>query len=49
LGNSDEQKKALAEFERLHTQAAERPQPTGSELFSPNEVTHQQLDTSPQQ
>jgi tetratricopeptide (TPR) repeat protein len=48
LGNSDEQKKALAEFQRLHTQAAARPQPTGSELFSPNEVTHQQVDTSDQ-
>jgi tetratricopeptide (TPR) repeat protein len=48
LGNSEGQRKALAEFQRLHTQAAARPQPTGSELFSPNEVTHQQVDTSQQ-
>jgi tetratricopeptide (TPR) repeat protein len=48
LGNADEQKKALAEFQRLHSQAAARPQPTGSELFSPNEVTHQQVETSDQ-
>jgi tetratricopeptide (TPR) repeat protein len=49
LGNSEGQKKAVAEFQRLHTQAAARPQPTGSELFSPNEVTRQQVDTSEQQ
>jgi tetratricopeptide (TPR) repeat protein len=48
LGDAEGQKKALAEFERLHTQAAASPQPTGSELFSPNEVTHQQVDTSQQ-
>jgi tetratricopeptide (TPR) repeat protein len=46
LGDSEGQKKALAEFQRLHSQAAARPQPTGSELFSPNEVTRQQVDTS---
>jgi tetratricopeptide (TPR) repeat protein len=46
LGNSEEQKKALAEFQRLHTQTSGRPQPTGSEMFSPNEVTRQQLDTA---
>jgi tetratricopeptide (TPR) repeat protein len=49
LGNSEEQKKALAEFQRLHAQAAGRQQPSGAELFSPKEVTHQQIDTSQQQ
>jgi tetratricopeptide (TPR) repeat protein len=48
LGNSEEQKKALAEFQRLHAETAERTQPTGSELFSPNEVTRQQLDYAAQ-
>ena len=48
LGNSDEQKKALAEFQHLHAQASGREQPAGGELFSPNEITRQQVDT-PQQ
>ena len=46
LGNSAEQKSALAEFQRLHAQAA-APQATARELFSPKEVTQQKLDTSP--
>lgn len=49
LGNPQEQKKALAEFQRLHAQSSGRPQASGSELFSPNEVTHQQLDPAAQQ
>ena len=49
LGDSEGQKKALAEFQRLHTEAAAHPQPTGSELFSPNEVTRQQVETSQQE
>ena len=43
LGNSDEQKKALAEFQRLHSQAANQQDP-GRKLFSPNEVTQQQVE-----
>jgi tetratricopeptide (TPR) repeat protein len=46
LGHPQEQKKALAEFQRLRGQAAERQQPSGAELFSPNEVTRQQVDSS---
>jgi len=49
LGDSEGQKKALAEFQRLHTQVAGRPQLSGSEVFSPNEVTRQQLDPAAQQ
>jgi predicted Zn-dependent protease len=49
LGHPQEQKKALAEFQRLRGQAAGRQQPSGAELFSPNEVTRQQVDTSQQQ
>lgn len=48
LGHSEEQKKALAEFQRLHAQAAGRSQPTGAELFSPNEVTRQKIDQAAQ-
>ncbi len=44
LGNSDEQKKALAEFQRLHSQSA-RQQDQGRKLFSPNEVTQQQVES----
>jgi tetratricopeptide (TPR) repeat protein len=49
LGDSEAQKKALAQFHRLHTEAAARPHPTGSEVFSPNEVTRQQLDPAAEQ
>ena len=48
LGHAEEQKKALSEFQRLHAQAAGRAQPTGAELFSPNEVTRQQIDQAAQ-
>jgi predicted Zn-dependent protease len=43
LGNSDEQKKALAEFQRLHSQSAHQ-EDQNLKLFSPNEVTQQQVD-----
>src|SRR6266567_3462783 len=43
LGNSEEQKKALAEFQRLHSQSANQQDP-GRKLFSPNEVTQQQVE-----
>jgi tetratricopeptide (TPR) repeat protein len=46
LGNADEQKHALAEFQRLHSQAASQ-QDSARGLFSPNEVTQQQVDTAP--
>lgn len=42
LGNSGEQKNALAEFQRLHAQAS--PREPAKDLFSPREVTQQQLD-----
>jgi len=48
LGNAEEQKKALAEFQRLHAQNSGRSQPTGTEIFSPNEVTRQQVDSTAQ-
>jgi predicted Zn-dependent protease len=48
LGNSGEQKKALAEFQRLHSQSADQ-QDQGRKLFSPNEVTQQQLDPAARQ
>jgi predicted Zn-dependent protease len=48
LGHSEEQKKALAEFQRLHAQNAGRLQPTGAEMFSPSEVTRQQIDQAAQ-
>jgi tetratricopeptide (TPR) repeat protein len=44
LGNSDEQKRALAEFQRLHSQSADQ-QDQGRKLFSPNEVTQQQVES----
>ena len=44
LGNSDEQKKALAEFQRLHSQSAQQ-QDQGRKFFSPNEVTPQQVES----
>lgn len=43
LGNSDEQKKALAQFQHLHSQSAHQ-QDQGRKLFSPNEVTPQQVE-----
>ena len=48
LGHPEEQKKALAEFQRLHAQNAGRLQPTGAEMFSPSEVTRQQIDQAAQ-
>jgi len=42
LGNAEGQKKALAEFQRLHSQSADQ-QNEGRKLFSPNEVTQQQV------
>ena len=45
LGNSTEQKSALAEFQRLHAQEA-APRETAIDLFSPKEVTQQKLDAS---
>jgi tetratricopeptide (TPR) repeat protein len=44
LGNSNEQKKALAEFQRLHSRSAHQ-QDQGRKLFSPNEVTQQQVES----
>lgn len=44
LGNSDEQKKALAEFQRLHSQSA-RQQDQSRKLFLSNEVTQQQVES----
>jgi tetratricopeptide (TPR) repeat protein len=44
LGNSEGQKKALAEFQRLHSQSAQQ-QDQGRKLFSPNEVTQQQVES----
>ncbi|HEX3105422.1 MAG TPA: tetratricopeptide repeat protein [Terriglobales bacterium] len=48
LGNSDEQKKALAEFQRIHSQAAQQ-QDQSRKLFSPNEVTQQQVESGSRQ
>lgn len=45
LGNSDEQKRALAEFQRLHGRANEQPE-SARKLFSPEEVTKQQVEGS---
>ncbi len=47
LGNSAEQRKALAEFQRLHSQ--DRSGETGSKLFSPEEVTQQHIDAAQSQ
>lgn len=44
LGNTTEQKRALAEFQRLHSQNAGHEE-SARKLFSPDEVTRQQLDT----
>ena len=45
LGNSQEQQKALAEFQRLHGLQADQ-QKAATELFSPSEVTKQTVDAS---
>ena len=45
LGNSHEQQKALAEFQRLHSRSASR-QEYGNELFSPGDITKQTLDAN---
>jgi predicted Zn-dependent protease len=42
LGNATEQKKALAEFQRLRSQKSREQE--GEQEFSPSEVTKQQLD-----
>lgn len=44
LGNSAQQKKALAEFQHLHSQTP--AEQTAGKLFSPEEVTRQQVDNS---
>ena len=44
LGNSDQQKKALAEFQRLHSQSAQQ-QDQSRKLFAPDEVTPQQVES----
>lgn len=44
LGNSGEQKNALAEFQRLHVQTSGREE-SASKLFSPDDVTKQSIDT----
>jgi tetratricopeptide (TPR) repeat protein len=43
LAHEAEQKKALAEFQRLRTQKSNQ-QEAGKQIFSPDEVTRQQLD-----
>jgi tetratricopeptide (TPR) repeat protein len=43
LGQAEEQKKAFAEFQRLHSQKSAQ-QEAGKRIFSPSEVTQQQLD-----
>ena len=43
LGNSAEQQKAMAEFQRLHSQMT-RQQESAKKLFTSDEVTKQQLD-----
>jgi tetratricopeptide (TPR) repeat protein len=48
LGNDAEQKRAFAEFRRLRTQKSSQ-QEAAKQIFSPEEVTQQQLDpTAPQ-
>lgn len=46
LGNVTEQKKALSEFQRLHSQSSGH-QESARELFSPDEVTRQQVESQP--
>jgi tetratricopeptide (TPR) repeat protein len=43
LGHADEQKKTFAEFQRLRSQKSSQ-QEAGKQIFSPDEVTPQQLD-----
>ena len=43
LGQADEQKKTFAEFQRLHSQKSAQ-QEAAKRIFSPSEVTNQQLD-----
>jgi tetratricopeptide (TPR) repeat protein len=45
VGNFEEQKKALAEFQRLHAQSIGQ-EDSARRLFSPNEVTRQRLGSS---
>jgi len=44
LGHEAEQKKAFAEFQRLRSQKSSQEE-AGKQIFSPDEVTRQQLDT----
>jgi len=43
LGNSTEQQKAMAEFQRLHSKKTNEPE-SGRKLLSPDEVTKQSVD-----
>ena len=43
LGNTAEQRKALAEFQRLHSKKTNEPE-SGKKLFAPDEVTKQDID-----
>jgi predicted Zn-dependent protease len=45
LGNEEDQKKALAEFQRLKSQKS-IPQEASKRLFSPHEVTKQEVDSA---
>jgi tetratricopeptide (TPR) repeat protein len=46
LGNTQEQQRAMAEFSRLHEKANQAP--LTQELFSPTEVSKQQIDPNPE-
>jgi hypothetical protein len=46
LGHETEQKKTFAEFQRLRNQKSTQ-QEAGKQIFSPDEVTRQQLDSKP--
>jgi len=47
LGNIAEQQKALAEYRRLHDLANQQKEV--APVFSPREVTKQEVDSNPQQ
>jgi tetratricopeptide (TPR) repeat protein len=48
LGDSAEQKKSLAEFQRLHSESSGREE-SANQLFSPDEVTKQRVDSNEHQ
>jgi tetratricopeptide (TPR) repeat protein len=48
LGNPTEQKKALAEFQRLHSQSSSHQEST-NKLFTPDEVTKQRVEQKEQE